>query len=165
MTAPSRPDVATCPRCANNGQTIPVHARTRDGDEFEHRCPICHHEWTIVRTPQELAPPASHAALHRARTTLKHAALLLGRWHRGPAADPTPGAYITAGHDAIKRIDEALRDLYDARSSLISELRRNQDLQDLRVDAILAARRTPDTTTTPGAHTPEAAEQAHHITP
>lgn len=158
----SRPDVAVCPRCADNGHTIPVHAHARTNEtDFEHRCPICHHEWTITRTPQELAPPRAHAELHRARTALKHAALMHGIWWQGPRSNHPSGGYVKAGHDAVTQIDEALKTLYAARGALVAQLRRDEDLSALRVDALLASRRTPDTTTTPGDPAPEAADQAH----
>lgn len=160
--AASRPDVDICPRCADSGRTIPVHAHTRTNEtDFEHRCPVCRHEWTIVRTPQELKPPRTHAALYRARTALRQATLMFGVWWQGPRGDYPGRNYVQAGHDAVARIDEAIAALHEARSVLVTALRRDEDLRGLRVDAITAARRTPDITTTPGVAAPEAAEPAH----
>lgn len=140
----SRPDVDICPACADSGKTIPVHAHTRDGDEFEHRCPICRHEWTVTRTPQELKPPRSAEKLDLARTSLSLAKLAAGSWHRGPSNEEENRNYVRAGHDAVARIDETLRALYDARGALVTELHRDEDLSALRVDALLTARPTPD---------------------
>lgn len=166
MTAPepqARPDVDLCPRCADAGRTVPVHAHDRDGAQFAFRCPIDGHRWQLARWPEELKPMRSHTALHRGRTALKQAAMALGVWHHGPSREGSqPGSYIKAGHDAVARIDEALRALYDARGALIGELGRNEELSAQRTDALLAARRGPENETAPGRPGPGTAHHQAH---
>jgi hypothetical protein len=48
---------------------------------------------------------------------------------------------ITAGHEAIEAIDELSRQLYQLRDQLVGELRRNDDVNAARVDALLAGLR------------------------
>lgn len=49
---------------------------------------------------------------------------------------------IKAGHGAIEVIDEIVRDLYRLREQLVSELRTDEDVRAVRVDAMLAEART-----------------------
>ncbi|MGH3380396.1 MAG: hypothetical protein ACRDP6_37240 [Actinoallomurus sp.] len=161
MTGPeTRPDVDVCPRCADGGSTIPVTAHDRDDNVFSHRCPVCRHEWTVRRTPQELTPPRSYQALYRAQSALTHATYDLEQWHAGRPGE-TDRNYVTAGVEATGRIDEVLAALQEARAALISERRRDEDLRALCVDAMLAARRSPNSATAPGDPAPEADQQAH----
>jgi hypothetical protein len=48
---------------------------------------------------------------------------------------------IKGGHAAIEVIDEIVRDLYQVREQLISELRTDEDIRAVRVDAMLAEHR------------------------
>lgn len=72
---------------------------------------------------------------------------LVGAWHDfGYENPPTPdsktipplgersAAAITAGHDAIKRIDALSRQLYRLREQLIGELRQDADLREARLE-------------------------------
>jgi hypothetical protein len=81
------------------------------------------------------APLASREHLDRARAALRLAGQDLTLWHAGPALD-TPGGptYVAAGHDAITRIDNAMRQLADARAHLIGELRRDETARAARAD-------------------------------
>ncbi len=78
----------------------------------------------------------------------------VGAWHDfgyevppAPECKPIPplgersAEAITAGHEAIEAIDELSRQLYRLREQLISELRQDEDLRAVRVDALLARRR------------------------
>jgi hypothetical protein len=64
-----------------------------------------------------------------------------------PENVPAPGDHsadaITAGHGAVKVIDEIIRDLHALRSQLVDELRTDEDANAARVDAMLAAPRAP----------------------
>jgi hypothetical protein len=97
---------------------------------------------------------------HTAKTTaewpgIEEAAGLLnfriGAWHDfGYVTPPTPDCQgipplgersaeaIKAGHGAIKVIDEIVRDLYGLREQLVGELRADEDIRAVRVDAMLA---------------------------
>jgi hypothetical protein len=48
---------------------------------------------------------------------------------------------IESGHQAIKDIDELIRDLHALRSQLVTELRADADARNARVDAMLDGRR------------------------
>ena len=59
-----------------------------------------------------------------------------------PAAGEHNADAITAGHGAIKVIDEIIRDLHKLRGQLVDELRADSDEHDRRVDVMLADART-----------------------
>ena len=48
---------------------------------------------------------------------------------------------ITAGHGAVKTIDELIRRLHGMRGQLVAELRKDSDIRGARVDAWIAERR------------------------
>lgn len=66
-----------------------------------------------------------------------------------PALGERSAAAITAGHEAVKAIDELTRQLYALRDQLVGELRRDEDLRAARVDAMLARRRQEQDTSGP----------------
>jgi hypothetical protein len=79
----------------------------------------------------------------------------LGEWHDfGYATPPTPSCKtipplgersveaIRGGHEAIKVLDEIIRELYQVRGQLIRELRADEDIRTVRLDAMLAEGRT-----------------------
>lgn len=45
---------------------------------------------------------------------------------------------ITAGHEAVKDIDQLIARLHQVRAQLVSELRQDEDIRAARVDAMLA---------------------------
>lgn len=49
--------------------------------------------------------------------------------------------YVSAGHDAVKAIDDTIRALHLLRSELVTEIRSDEDERNVRVDALLAASR------------------------
>lgn len=76
----------------------------------------------------------------------------IGAWHDfGYEKPPTPECYtipplgersanaIKAGHDAVKDIDDLLRQLHNLRGQLVAELRADEDIRARRVDAMLAS--------------------------
>jgi hypothetical protein len=79
-------------------------------------------------------------------------AVLVGIWNDNGYPEPLPfetahpipplgqrdAGNMKAGHDAIKAIDEAVRDLYRLRGQLAGELRANEDALNARVDRTLA---------------------------
>jgi len=79
-------------------------------------------------------------------------AVLVGIWNDNGYPEPLPfetahpipplgqrsADNIKAGHDAVKAIDEAVRDLYRLRQQLVGELRANEDALNTRVDKMLA---------------------------
>jgi hypothetical protein len=78
----------------------------------------------------------------------------IGAWHDfGYVTPPTPDCKaipplgersaeaIKAGHGAIEVIDEIVRDLYQVREQLLGELRTDEDIRAVRVDAMLAEAR------------------------
>lgn len=80
----------------------------------------------------------------------------IGEWHDfGYANPPTPtcktipppgersAEAIKGGHAATEVIDEIVRDLYQVREQLIIELRTDEDIRAVRVDAMLAEHRAP----------------------
>lgn len=137
-----RPDVDVCPRCADSGTTVPVHAHTRVKTRYGFRCPIDGHGWTVDRRPEELRPLRSREQLDKARTSLRFASEALEYWHDGPSTpSPSGRPCATYGADALARIDEALAAVHAARASLVAEIRHDEDLSGTRVDAMLAARR------------------------
>jgi len=77
----------------------------------------------------------------------------VGVWHdlgyaRPPAPECKPipplgersAEAITGGHQAIRDIDELMRQLHALRSQLVGELRQNEDIEIAYVDAMLADR-------------------------
>lgn len=78
----------------------------------------------------------------------------IGSWHDfGYANPPAPSCKtipplgersaetIKAGHGAIEVIDEIVRDLHGLREQLVGELRSDEDIRAVRVDAMLAEAR------------------------
>ena len=78
----------------------------------------------------------------------------IGAWQDfGYAEPPTPDCKsipplgersakaIEAGHEAVKDIDQLVAQLHRVRAELVAELRRDADLRNARVDAMLAERR------------------------
>jgi len=69
------------------------------------------------------------------------------RQYRGPhyATIPPLGERsakaIEAGHEAIKDIDRLIAQLFQVRAQLVSELRQDEDIRAVRVDALLAESR------------------------
>lgn len=49
--------------------------------------------------------------------------------------------YVSAGHEAIAAIDDAVRELYAVRTKLVGEIRQDEDERFARVDAMLAESR------------------------
>jgi hypothetical protein len=90
-----------------------------------------------MTTPQ--LPAAT--SLSTAWTAVEAARLALARWD---ARVDQPRTYVAEGHDAVQRIDEALVELYAARSALIAELRVDTEERDARIDALLAKYRAAD---------------------
>ena len=82
-------------------------------------------------------------------------ALRVGIWNDNGYPEPLPfeGAHpipplgersadnVKAGHGAIEAIDEIVRDLYRLREQLVGELRTDEDIRAVRVDAMLAEAR------------------------
>jgi len=81
----------------------------------------------------------------------------VGAWHDFGYADPPApeckaipplgersAEAIKAGHAAIETIDELTRQLYVLREQLVGELRQDEDIRAVRVDAMLDAQRRPD---------------------
>jgi hypothetical protein len=73
---------------------------------------------------------------------------LVGAWHDcqpiPPLGERSTRA-IRAGHDAVEEIDKLTRQLCQLREQLCSEMRQDEDIRNVRVDAMLAearARRT-----------------------
>lgn len=75
----------------------------------------------------------------------------IAAWHDfGYVTPPTPDCKTTpplgersteaikAGHGAIKVIDEIVHELYQVREQLVGELRADEDIRAVRVDAMLA---------------------------
>ena len=75
----------------------------------------------------------------------------VGAWQDfGYAEPPTPDCAtipplgersakaIEAGHEAIKDIDQLIAQLHQVRAQLVSELRQDEDIRAVRVDALLA---------------------------
>lgn len=62
----------------------------------------------------------------------------------GPECKPVPplgsrsAEAIRNGHQAVRDIDEMIRQLHALRGQLVSELRQDDDIRAVRVDAILA---------------------------
>jgi hypothetical protein len=57
-----------------------------------------------------------------------------------PLGEPSAEA-IKAGHGAIEVIDEIVRELYQVQDQLVGELRSEEDIRAVRVDAMLAETR------------------------
>jgi hypothetical protein len=57
-----------------------------------------------------------------------------------PPLGERSAAAITAGHQAVKDIDQLIARLHQVRAQLVSELRQDQDIRAARVDAMLAER-------------------------
>ena len=55
-----------------------------------------------------------------------------------PPLGQRPAAAIKGGHEAIEAIDELSRQLYALRNQLVGELRQDEDIRAVRVDAMLA---------------------------
>jgi hypothetical protein len=64
--------------------------------------------------------------------------------HPIPPLGERPASAIKGGHDAIRDIDELIRQLHALREQLVSELRQDEDIRAARVDAMLAVAKEPD---------------------
>jgi hypothetical protein len=85
------------------------------------------------------ALPESYTALTDADERIGVASVFLAEWHAQRTG--IERSYVAAGHECIDAIDAALRALNQARSALITELRRDEDERFVRVDAMLAESR------------------------
>jgi len=87
----------------------------------------------------------------------------VGAWHDfgyevppAPECKPVPplgdrsAEAIKAGHEAIETIDELTRQLYALREQLVGELRQDEDVRAVRVDAMLARPRQERQSCRPG---------------
>lgn len=82
----------------------------------------------------------SRDGIERARLQVAKASHALGHWHDGSngTGDKPYTAYC---HDTVTAIDAALRALYDARSALITESRRDEDARAAEIDELLSRSR------------------------
>lgn len=92
----------------------------------------------VVSAPRRLR-------LNEARAHLVAAADAIDGWY---ARQTTPGhSYVADGHEAIRLIDAATRELHRVRAALIGEIRADEDERAVRVDRVITefrARRIGD---------------------
>jgi hypothetical protein len=69
---------------------------------------------------------------------IARASALLAEWHAEVTDVESGKTYVAAGHDCIAAIDEARHALYQVRSELADEIRRDEAERIARADATLA---------------------------
>ena len=99
----------------------------------------------MSKVPNQGGHRAAGNPIKQAQAAIGKAAAHLRVFHaRGTGAE-----YVSAGHSALARIDEAIGELYRARGILVDEIRADQDERAARVDRLLAENRKPPATDWP----------------